>query len=117
MIVAHWHTPEDAPAQWSDAPSAADLTELLDVARGQVLAYAPAGDYTDTAHLVTDPAADIPTSWRVAQLMQARNIWNARLTDPGNGEIGDDTFVIRPFPLDWTIKQMLRPRRGTPVAL
>jgi hypothetical protein len=30
--------------------------------------------------------------------------------------MGEDTFVLRPFPLDWTIKQVLRPKRAIPGA-
>lgn len=109
-----WHTAESARDQWADAPGTpADdpdvLEELLDVAREQVEAYAPN----------LPPAAEggpvsIPITYRYAQLMQARNIWNAALVSPG-GEMGEGDFAITPHPLDWTVKQMIRPKRATPV--
>lgn len=112
--MATWHTPESARDQWADAPGDPDdegdlLIELLDVARVQVEAYAP---------ILTPPAegeaVDVPTHYRYAQLMQARNIWNASIVSPG-GELGETDFAITPHPLDWTVKQMLRPHRAKPV--
>lgn len=99
-----WHTHDSARAQWADAP--ADdraLYELLHVARHAVVEYAPA---------LADGEA-IPLNYVNAQLMQARNILNAARVDSG-GELGDGTFTSKPFPLDWEVKQILRPKRGIP---
>ena len=57
----------------------------------------------------------VPLTYRMAQITQAKNVYNGSLVDAGTGDIGNDTFTIRPFPLDWQVKQMVRPRRGTPV--
>lgn len=101
-----WHTLETARDDWRDAPLYdAWLYELLWTARDNVLAYAPA---------LADGAA-VPINYRRAQLMQARNLWNAGKVDPSSGAQGDDTFVMRPYPLDWVIKQILRPATGKPV--
>lgn len=101
-----WHTLDTARADWQDAPGYdAWLYEMLAIARQQVTEYAPklaAG---------TRP----PLAYRNAQLAQARNLWNAAKTDPASGGLGDETFVIRPYPLDWIIKQILRPKPGVPV--
>ncbi|MET0725927.1 MAG: hypothetical protein ABWY36_06220 [Leifsonia sp.] len=100
-----WHTLDTAREDWRDAPGFdAWLYELLWTAKQDVIAYAPA--------LAED--ARPPINYRRAQLMQARNLWNAGKVDPASGGDGDDTFVLRPFPLDWTVKQVLRPKRAIP---
>lgn len=96
-----WHTVDSAREVWPDATDDdARLHQLLDLARQQVTAYAPA--------LLIGTRA--PANYREAQIMQCRNIWNAGKVDPASGGFGEDSFVIRPFPLDWMIKQILRPR-------
>lgn len=102
--VDGWHTIATARIAWRDAPAdELHLHELLTVAREQCLAFAPAREGTP------------PASWRLAQLMHARNLWNADRTGPG-GDAGIDGFGLTPHPLDWQIKQLLRPRRPKPVA-
>lgn len=102
-----WHTLDSAREQWADSVHIEDdqLWELLEVAKHQCLEYAPA----------LAVGAAVPVSYRKAQLMQARNVWNAARVDPSSGAIGDDSFALTPFPLDWTIKQVLRPKRAVPV--
>lgn len=96
---------------WPEAEDIADplLTDLLFIARDSVEAFAPALP-ADT------PAGKCPTAYRHAQLMQTRNLWNASQVDSGGGFGGDD-YTIRPMPLDWIIKQILRPKRAIPVPL
>jgi hypothetical protein len=102
-----WHTLDTARDDWRDAPGFdAWLYELLWTARNDVLAYAPALAASQRP----------PLNYRRAQIMQARNLWNAGKVDPASGGMGEDTFVLRPFPLDWTIKQTLRPKRAIPGA-
>lgn len=62
---------------------------------------------------VADPAPGdgVPSRWVYAQLQQARNLWNAGRTT-GEGDVGPDGFVFRPYPLDKTIKQIIRPVDG-----
>ncbi len=109
-----WHTPETARVEWVDAESFEDsiLTELLEIARMQVLAFAPSipqdirpGAFGETEF--------VPVNYRRAQLQQARNVWNAANTSPG-GDFGTDSYVIQPRPLDWHVKALLRPTRGRP---
>jgi hypothetical protein len=103
-----WYTLETAREEWRDAPSYdATLWNLLWSSRGDVLAYAPA---------LADGARP-PVHYVRSQLTHARNKWNAGKVDPANGSLGDDTFAIRPFPLDWAIKQDLRPKRAVPEVL
>jgi len=109
--MATWHDIESARDEWGDdAPFNDDvLTELLEVSKLQIIAYAP------TLPEPEDPEAEevIPTNYRLGQLRQAQNLWTAGQVD-SSGEIGDGSFAVRPHPLDWVIKQILRPRRGVP---
>lgn len=100
-----WHTLDTARDEWIDARSADDmrLYVALTIARQQVTSYAPA---------LTDEQRP-PLNYRQGQLMQARNIWNASKVDPSGG-LGEGDFVVRPFPLDWMIKQVLRPKTAMP---
>jgi hypothetical protein len=112
QIVVHeddgWHTLPSARSEWRDAPDQDErLYPLLELAKQQVLAYAPA----------LDEFATPPLHYRQAQLLQARNLWNAGRVDPASGQAGGDSFALTPFPLDWTVKQMLRPKSARPVAL
>lgn len=108
---SEWHTLDSARAEWADAEHLSDamLYQLLADVREQVLDFAPA---------LIDAEGDplpVPDRYRRGQLAQARNTLNAQGVDPASGEDGNDTFAIRPFPLDWQVKQILRPKRGIPV--
>jgi hypothetical protein len=103
-----WHTIDTARDEWTIGEATVDdrrLWQLLELAREQVVAFAPA--------LADD--APIPSSYRAGQLMQAQNLYNAGAVDPATGSTGDDQFALRPYPLDWMVKQVLRPARGVPV--
>jgi hypothetical protein len=100
-----WLTIAGVRSVWRDAPANdVQLWRLLDVARQQVAAWAP--------QPVPDP---VPDNLTTAQYTQARNVWNAIKADPSNLAIGDDALLIRPFPLDWTVKRMIRPANPRPV--
>lgn len=99
-----WHTVDSAREDWEDAPdSDAAVYDLLELAKDAVLEYAPA--------LAVD--APIPVNYRAGQRGHAENIWNSTRVNPTTGGDGDGSFVMRPFPLDWQIKQILRPKSGT----
>jgi len=102
-MASGWMQLDDARQDWSDAPvSDVRLYGLLEAARLAVLTYAPVSDR---------PAAAIPQSWREAQLMQAKAI--DQLTRDGMGErVGPEGFAVRVYPLDWNVKQLLRPDNG-----
>lgn len=99
-----WHTLDSARIEWPDAQSVSDirLFQMLELARQQVVAYAPA----------LAEGVRPPYNYREGQLMQARNILNAGRAE--SGDEGTDTFMLRPFPLDWMVKQVLRPKSVTP---
>lgn len=114
-VPTTWHDLVSARRMWRDAPADDEtLQTLLNTAQQQVVAYAPI-TYDDTGAVVPiDPNA-VPVNYRQAQLMQARNMWNAGKVDPASAGMGDDTFAIRPFPLDWMVKQIIRPKTGVPI--
>lgn len=98
-----WHDVFTARLEWPGAPQAdGTLARLLDVARDQCQAYAPA----------VAAGAPIPERYRAAQLMQARNTFNASLTN-GDQQTDMGGFVVTIRPLDWAVKQLLRPLTAT----
>ena len=116
--MATWYsvaTPEEQTrlaAAWQDAPieNVELCSSLLEVARGQVVAYAPAPGEDDD--LDNSP----PTNYVLAQLQQATNLWNAGRVS-SSGEVGTDTFSFTPRPLDKTIRTIIRPIDGKPHVL
>jgi hypothetical protein len=93
-----------------DTLDEAELGLYLDAAYEACVAFLPEGpDYTA-------PAA-ATASRKIAQVMQATNIWKAGRTNAGSGggsEFGAGEFTITTFPLDFHVKQLLRPKRGIP---
>lgn len=95
----------DARAEWVDAPSNdATLQRLLNAAGVACEAYAPLQD------MLAQYGPGYMDSRVTAVLMQARNVWNSERVDPVSGGMGDESFVMKPFPLDWMVKQLLRPK-------
>ncbi len=122
--MADWYsvaTPEEAQrllAAWPDAP--VEQQELcgflIDLAREQVLAYAP--PYPDpelTTKDVWTQAWDLDPAPRFiyAQLMQAQNLWNAGRAQQDGG-VGTEGYSFVPRPLDKNIRQIIRPVSGVP---
>jgi len=98
-----WHTLDSARADWESAP-AEDVTlyNLLETARIECEAYGPALG-----------GSRVPANYRAAQLLQTRNSLNVGQVAP-SGDFGDGSFTMTPFPLDWKVKQLLRPQTGRP---
>ena len=101
-----WASLEDARADWADAEQMSDeeLTRYLAAAYEQCAAYAPDLDVDQTV---------IPSRLVQAQVMQARAIWRALSAGDGD-QLGPDGFRVTVYPMDWTVKNLLRPRRGLP---
>jgi hypothetical protein len=98
-----WHTLESIRHEWSDAPDDdSTLYALLSSSKTQCVEYAPA--------IVGRP----PTNYRQAQLIQARNLWQSVKSD--QGQLSADGFAIPVYSLDWIVKGLLRPKRGTLIA-
>lgn len=113
-----WHDAGSARALadlWPDVHSIDPtvLEVLLQAAREQVIAYAPTlPPYEPEGE---DPAPQqIPARYALGQLRQAQNLWNAARVDSAGGFGDAEQFVVRPTPLDWHIKQILRPQKGRP---
>jgi hypothetical protein len=102
---SEWNTLDTVRVDWPDAESIEDVTlwAILEIVRQQVAEFGTT---------LTGTAALDATNY--AQRLQARNTWNAAKVSPA-GDVGTEDFVIRPFPLDWHVKQVLRPQRGVPV--
>lgn len=100
-----WHTKVTLRAVWSNAPASDTLLdELLDVAKHQVLEFAP----------TLAAEAPIPTQYRYAQYMQAMALWNAQKAGPTDDAIGGESYQVRVYPMDATIRRILRPTVGVP---
>jgi len=98
-----WHNVITARLEWSGAPDPdGTLHRLLEVAREQVEAYGP----------TLDADGPVPERYRAAQLIQARNTWNASLTN-GDAQVDAGGFVVNVRPLDWAVKQLIRPLTTT----
>jgi hypothetical protein len=127
--MAYWHTPTTARTFWRDAPGDDNvLAAYLSAARAAVLAYAPAipdepqpdiidggGPEDDGGEIIDGGTPEsnedpIPDAWALAQVMQARNIWNAGRAAP-SGDFDGSSYGVSAFPIDWQVRQLLRPRR------
>lgn len=104
-----WVTSPDDPrlvVLWAagvDYPEEDGLGFVLNVARTQCAEFAP----------TLGPDDPIPDHYVAAQVMQARALVQAGIVGPGDqaGGYGDAVTV---FPMDWAVKNLLRPRRGRP---
>ncbi|MFT4296526.1 MAG: hypothetical protein QM582_14050 [Micropruina sp.] len=90
---------------WPGAEDYGDGLEWpLQVAITQCATFAPA--------LADD--APVPTNWVAAQVLQTRALVRAGVVGDGDraGIDGGETVAL--FPMDWTVKNLLRPRNGRP---
>lgn len=78
-----------------------ELALLLASAQVQCAAFAP-----DLGDDVT-----VPANYRHAQVLQARALYRAGMAG-SNDQIGLDGQSVTVFPMDWTVKALLRPKRG-----
>jgi hypothetical protein len=96
-----WQTIESARLVWRDAPSEDEyLFRLLETARIQCEAFAP------------DYEVPVPPNYRQAQLLQARALWASGNVSQ-NDSLGGEGMSVSVFPMDWTVKNLLRPKHGT----
>lgn len=95
-----WQTIESARAIWSEAPvDDGYLYQLLEVARIQCVEFAP--DFVGRA----------PSNYAQAQLLQARALWASGNVSQGD-QFGGEGLSVTVFPMDWTVKNLLRPTRA-----
>lgn len=111
-----WVEPEWAASEaiWPSCPWNPEFSEeergalitVLSAAQEQCAAFAPA------PRLDEDGQPVIPYSWKLAVVYQARAL--ARAARTGSGDQMGGEFTVTVFPMDWTVKQLLRPRPGVP---
>lgn len=107
MAFNGWMDLDTARAWWSDAPADdAMLYMILRNARTAIEAWAP--------KLPADSPAP-PAHYTQGQLLQAQAIATLGQTNPQE-EVGFEQMSTRVYPLDWNIKQLVRPRSAVPVA-
>ena len=105
-MAAAWLTAADRDTVtdlWPDASGIMSDTALgifLSAAAEACEAYAP-----------PIPADGIPDGWLLAQVMQARNTYNALDASPG-GDFDGGGYGLTAHPLDWQVQQLLRPKRA-----
>lgn len=91
-----WVDPQDLQAMWATQLDPDDLAEHLAAAHAQCVMF-----------LGTDPA---PTPrLRLAQTLQARALVRSGYA-AADDSIGMDSVTV--FPMDWTVKNLLRPKKA-----
>jgi len=96
-----WQSLESARAVWKEAPvDDGYLYQLLEVARIQCVEFAPA--FVGRA----------PSNYAQAQLLQARALWASGNVSQGDQSGDNSGLSVTVFPMDWTVKNLLRPSRA-----
>jgi hypothetical protein len=93
---------------WADVPLDTDTRDTLLLA-----AFNDCATFAGTKVLPAEPAdAEKAASYRTAQIMQARARQRSFVAGSGD-QLGTD-FPVTVFPMDWSVKSLLRPRPGIP---
>lgn len=96
---------------WQDAPDDDEtLATYLQTAYEQCVEYLPHVRDTETGELVPDVPDPLPSRLRKAQIWQARALYASAIAGPGD-QVGADGMRVTVYPMDWTVKNLLRPRR------
>lgn len=101
-----WATPAEAAQHWKDSTKLdpVALARLLNAATTQCVRFAP--------KLAADDP--IPDEYKLACVLQARDIHAAYARTGDSEVVGDAAYPIRVRPLTDTVKQLLRPQSGVP---
>lgn len=114
MTRIGWVNPEDEAltTDWPDAPTDPDvLASYLNVAYHQCVEYLPHRRCDgELVPVMPEQGSARQASCRLAQVMQARAIYNSVVAGAGD-QVGPDGTTVTVFPMDWTVRNMLRPRR------
>lgn len=101
----------DAPDPYEDVRPYWPTVDEVDVeALGPLLAAA-ADQCEEFAPRL--PAPPLPARYLTAQAMQARALWRSERAGGGD-QFGGGEFAVTVFPMDWTVKALLRPKKGRP---
>jgi len=102
--IVGWVDPDDVAEEWADAPDDPDtLVNYLTAAYEQCVEYLPPVDLKP----YPEP---IPARYRQAQVKQARALYRADLVGSGD-QTAPDGYGVTVYPMDWTVKNLLRPRK------
>lgn len=107
---SEWHTLATARDEWPGAKASISdvkLHRLLELAKRDCLTWGP--ELVDAL----GATLPVPVEWQEAQLKQARNILNA--AQASTGQVDPDMSSYEPRPMDWWVKQIIRPDSGRPV--
>lgn len=116
MTAIGWVDPEDETTaavlivDFPDAPDDEDvLATYLQAAYEQCLDYLP-HTRDEAGELVPAVPATVPARLVKAQIWQARALYQSVVTGPGD-QVGADGLRVTVFPMDWSVRNLLRPRR------
>lgn len=112
MTLIGWVDTDDLldSTEWRDAPSDDEvLARYLGAAFEQCRDFLPHTRNT-AGVLVPDIPDPVPARLRLAQIFQARALYNSAITGKGD-QMGDGNFGVTVFPMDWSVKNLLRPKR------
>ncbi len=91
-------------ALWPDTPSSAPVAQaFLDAAQIQCEEFAPA---------LAAEEVSAPANYKTACIMQAAALFKSGHVGGSDQITGD--YPVRVFPMDWTVKALLRPAPGIP---
>lgn len=95
---------------WPDAAEmdVEDLGTVLQAAYEQCLAFLPHKRVDGV--LVPNVPTPVPSRFRLAQIMQARAVWRSLKARSGD-DMGMGEMSVTVFPMDWTVKNLLRPKK------
>lgn len=125
MAWSGWLTPSEvveAPYWPTCDLDDLEVLVLLISSQNQCEEFAPAVEFaagvTGATVLESDEddvptEAVVPESWRLAQALQARALYRSGVAGSGD-RVGGDDLAVTVFPMDWTVKNLLRPRAGRP---
>src|SRR5690606_31050141 len=107
-----WVSDQELESLWPDAPESPARELWLAAAQSQCEEYAPA--LTTIEGESGDPdQIDIPERYQIAVVMQMRALWQSIESTP-QAQLGVEDIAVPVYPMDWTVKNLLRPRRRVP---
>jgi hypothetical protein len=106
MTLVGWVETDTVADFWPEAEDLVDavLVSYLQAAYEQCVAYLPAVPLP-TPLIMTAP----PERYVQAQIMQARALYRSNVA--GSGDQLAEGQAVTVFPMDWTVKNLLRPKK------
>lgn len=106
--MAKWYDSSTIQNVWREARTMheSELDELLAVAREECEEFAYPED-------VADPS-NIPARVALAHRLHAQAIWNSQKTSGRDDDVTLSGQSVTVYPMDWQVKNHLRPKRGVP---